>query len=137
MAQFAKIEELPTLVRHEIGELRRLRKELSLSEHIAGINNLSLMVLYSKYLEKEHVDSISASMRESDVIIPLGNHILCFLPGTDKEGAIHLAEGIKDFLSEEGYYVIATYPEDGESYEELVDSLRVYSEQKGKPLPVI
>ncbi|MCX8076903.1 MAG: hypothetical protein N3C57_07715 [Aquificaceae bacterium] len=135
MAQTAKIEDLPLLVRHEIGEIRRLRTELKLTEHLPAVNNLSLLLIYSGYISDAHAHNIASSMRESDILIPFGKHLVCLLPGTDKEGAIHLAEGMKDFLSEEGYYAVVTYPEDGETYEELMESLRVYLKNKGKTLP--
>jgi hypothetical protein len=40
-------------------------------------------------------------------------------------------EGLKDFFSEEGNYAIATYPEDGEDYESLIESLRLYAKERG------
>ncbi|MEJ5339064.1 MAG: hypothetical protein WHS43_05355 [Aquificaceae bacterium] len=136
MAQLVSPENLHALVRHEIGELKRLKKDLSLVEHIPGVDNFSILLLYSEHLSEQHLESISKSMRESDVIAQLGFYIICLLPGTSKEGAIHLAEGIRDFLGEEGYYIVVTYPEDGESYEDLIDSLKLYSEQKGRPIPI-
>lgn len=136
MAQFVSFEDLQAIIRHEIGKLKRLKRDLSLAEHIPAVDNLSLVVLYSKHLSKQYLENISKSMRESDMIFQHGSHIICLLPGTDKEGAIHLAEGIRDFLGEEGHYIAVTYPEDGESYEDLISSLKLYSEQKGIPIPI-
>ncbi|MCS7170861.1 MAG: hypothetical protein NZ851_00945 [Aquificaceae bacterium] len=135
MAQMADIRDLQLLVRHEIGTSKRLKRELNLVEHIPAVDNFSLLLMYSDHLSDSHLRSISASMRESDIVMPKGNYIMCLLPGTDKEGAIHLAEGIKDFLGEEGYYVAVTYPEDGDTYEKLMDSLKLYLENKGATLP--
>ncbi|WPM31700.1 hypothetical protein IAE16_07695 [Hydrogenobacter sp. T-2] len=137
MAQFFSIDDLQAIIRYKIGELKRLKRDLSLEERIPSVDNFSLMVLYSKHLSEQHLENISKSMRESDIIAQTGSHLICLLPGTDKEGAIHLAEGIKDFLGEEGYYTVVTYPEDGESYEDLIASLKLYSEQKGIPIPII
>ncbi len=136
MAQRVDLEDLQAIIKHEIGELRRLKRDLALTEHIPSVDSFSIMVLYSKYLSEQHIENISRSMRDSDILVVLDRYIICLLPGTNKEGAIHLAEGIKDFLSEEGYYVIVTYPEDGKSYEDLIDSLKFYSEQKGISLPM-
>ncbi|MCS7307397.1 MAG: hypothetical protein NZ526_02470 [Aquificaceae bacterium] len=135
MAQIAKTKDLPLLIRHEIGETIRLEAELKLTEHLPAVNNLSLLLIYSDYISDTHAHNIASSMRESDILIPSSKHLVCLLPGTDKEVAIHLAEGMKDFLSEEGYYSVVTYPEDGETYEELMESLRVYLKNKGKTLP--
>lgn len=49
MAQFITPECLQSIIRHEIGELKRLRKDLSLVEHIPGVANFSLMVLYNEH----------------------------------------------------------------------------------------
>ncbi len=136
MAQFFSINDLQAIIKYKIGELKRLKRDLSLAEHIPGVDNFSLMVLYSKHISGQHIENISKSMRESDIIAQIGSHLICLLPGTDKEGAIHLAEGIRDFLGEEGYYTVVTYPEDGESYEDLIASLKLYSEQKGVPIPI-
>ncbi len=142
MAQVVNLENLKAIIRHEIGELKRLRRDLSLVEHIPSADNFSLMVLYSEKLSPEtspqYLESISKSMREADAMAYLKpSFIFCMLSGTNKEGAIHLAEGIKDFLGERGYYIVATYPEDGESYEELIESLKLYSKQKGKHIPIL
>lgn len=137
MAQLVDMNSLLAILRHEIGELRRIKRELNLIEHIPAIDNFSFVVFYSPYLKKEHVDSILKSMRESDVVAIADNHLLAILPGTDKEGAIHLFEGMKDFLSEEGYYIIVSYPEDGNSCEGLLESLKLYARSMGRSIPAL
>lgn len=136
MVNITKLECLKTLINHEIGELRRLKKELNLAEHIPALDNFSILALYSPYLETTHIQEIGLSMRLSDVLVHIEKLVLCLLPGTDKEGAIHLAEGIREFLGEEGHYAVVTYPEDGESFDELIQSLKTYFSSKGKTLPI-
>lgn len=135
MAHITSLKCLPTIVRHKIGELKRIKRELKLAEHIPAIDNFSLLILYSPYALDKLIDSISLSMRSSDLIALTDRFLICLLPGTDKEGAIHLAEGVKDFLGEEGYYIVATYPEDGESYEELREALATYASSRNVPIP--
>ncbi|RMH79314.1 MAG: hypothetical protein D6674_08310 [Acidobacteria bacterium] len=137
MAQIANLECFKLLIKHEIGELKRIKKDLNLDEHIPGVDNFSIVLLYSEFSLKDYLQSVVSSMRASDIIATLDNFILCLLPGTDKEGGIHLAEGIKDFLGERGYYIVITYPEDGSSYEELMASLELYSSSKGKRVPAL
>jgi len=125
------LECFAVLVKHEIGELKRIKRELKLVDFVPAVENFSIAVVELPYLEPSYYQSILSSMRASDIIIFWDKFILAFLPGTDKEGAIHLLEGIKDFFSEEGNYAIATFPEDGDSYESLVESLKIYARDKG------
>ncbi|WP_448583667.1 hypothetical protein [Thermocrinis sp.] len=125
------LECFAVLVKHEIGELKRIKRELKLVDFIPAVECFSIALVELPYLEPSHHQSILSSMRASDVIVFWNKFILAFLPGTNKEGAIHLLEGIKDFFSEEGNYAIATFPEDGDSYESLVESLKIYAKDRG------
>jgi len=125
------LECFAVLVKHEIGELKRIKRELKLVDFVPAVERFSIAVIDLPYLEPSYHQSILSSMRASDVIIFWDKVILAFLPGTDKEGAIHLLEGIKDFFSEEGNYAIATFPEDGESYESLLESLKTHARNRG------
>jgi len=59
------------------------------------------------------------------VIFPGENYLLLLMPGTDSLGALHILEGLADFTGEDfRSFAYATYPEDGESPEELVGNLR-------------
>lgn len=88
------------------------------------MDNFSLLILYSPYALEKLIDSISLSMRRSDLIALL----ICLLPATDKEG-------VKDFLGEEGYYIVATYPEGGESYKESREALATHVSLRNAPIP--
>jgi len=119
------------LIKHEIGELKRIKRELRLAEYVPSVENFSIALIELPYLKPEHHQSILSSMRACDILSFKDRFIVAFLPGTTKEGAIHLLEGLKDFFSEEGNYAIATYPEDGEDYESLIESLRLYAKERG------
>ncbi len=122
------------LINHEIGELKRIKMDLKLVEHISSVDNFSLVVFENEYINADNLKTIDSSLRASDVVFYKDTTVLLFLPGTDKEGAIHLIEGIKDFLGEEGKYVVVTYPEDGRTHGELMESLRLYASGAGMNL---
>ena len=119
------------LLNHEIGELRRIQRELKLIERIPAISCFSLVTFQNKYLDEKILSLLDSSLRKSDIVFYSGKKVLLFLPGTDKEGAIHLIEGIRDFMGEEGKYIIVSYPEDGETYEELMESISLYAKNVG------
>ena len=122
---------LKVLIQHEIGELRRIKKELKLNEHISYVENFSVSIAELLFFNPGYSQIILENLRSSDVVFFEDNFMVIFFPGTDKEGAIHILEGLKEFFGEEGKYVVSTYPEDGDSYESLIESIKLFAREKG------
>ena len=94
-------------------------------EHIPAIDNVAIALVPVKGADPKKVaEPLSKVLRDSDVIIPKENFILLMLPGTDEMGAIHVLEGVSDFLSEVFKFVYAIYPQDGTTAEDLIEVLK-------------
>jgi hypothetical protein len=75
------------LIRHEIGELKRIKRELRLAEYVPAVENFSIALIELPYLKPEHHQPILSSMRACDILSFKDRFIVAFLPGTTKEGA--------------------------------------------------
>ena len=125
MAQVLKREFLESLLNHEIKELLRIRTQLNLAEHVPEIENITLAVIpVESTSPAEVLEPIRDVLRDSDVIFPDSNNLILLLPGTDEMGALHILEGLSDFLGEGFRFSYVVYPRDGESAGELLKRLR-------------
>ncbi|RZD17356.1 MAG: hypothetical protein EVJ46_03760 [Candidatus Acididesulfobacter guangdongensis] len=132
MAYLLKSEQsfvLEILLGTTISEYKRIRKDLKFSENITSIDYLSLLYikLNISAIDDKIFKSILGSLRTADSMIIKGKEIIVFLPGTDKEGVLHLEAGIREFLDDlyEGY-VSVSYPEDGDNKIELINNFKKY-----------
>jgi hypothetical protein len=137
MAYLLKSEQsfvLEILLGTTISEYKRIRKDLKFSENITSIDYLSLLyiklntsALNTSAIDDKIFKSILGSLRAADSMIVKGKEIIVFLPGTDKEGVLHLEAGIREFLDDlyEGY-VSVSYPEDGNDKTNLINNFKRY-----------
>lgn len=66
---------------------------------------------------------LEVNLRKSDIIFEDSDHIFLALANTDKVGALHIDEMLKDFINQDLIYAFSTFPEDGNSQEELFVSI--------------
>ncbi len=132
MAYLLKSEQsfvLEILLGTTISEYKRIRNDLKFSENITSIDYLSLLYikLNVSAVDDKIFKSILGSLRTADSMIVKEKEIIVFLPGTDKEGVLHLEAGIREFLDDiyEGY-VSVSYPEDGNDKTELINNFKKY-----------
>ncbi|EDP75996.1 hypothetical protein [Hydrogenivirga sp. 128-5-R1-1] len=125
MAQIVKKEFLESLLTHEIKELSRIKAQLNLAEHVPAIDNVTVAVVPVRGKAVEEVtEPIKRVLRDSDVMFPGEGYLILLLPGTDEMGAIHILEGVSEFLGGEMKFSYVVYPQEGESAKELVDRLK-------------
>ncbi|WP_457600973.1 hypothetical protein [Hydrogenivirga sp.] len=125
MAQILGKEFLESLLSHEVKELSRIKSQLNLAEHIPAIDNIALAVVPTEgRSSREVAEPIKSALRDSDVIFPGEGYLILLLPGTDEMGAIHILEGVSDFLGEGLKFTYAVYPEEGNTVEELLNRLK-------------
>ncbi len=131
MAQRIKPEFFPQLLAHEIKELSRIKRQLNLAEHIPAIDNITVAVVPLKDgISDREIEPVERVLRDSDVIFPADRYLLLLLPGTDEMGAMHILEGIADFLEGSLRFTYVVYPQDGQSAEQLIDSLKEKSRRE-------
>ena len=124
MAQIVKREFLRELLEHEIKELTRIKQQLNLAEHIPAVDNLTVAVVPVEKADSEEVSkALKNALRDSDVIFPEDGFVVLLLPGTDEMGAIHILEGVAEFMGGGVKFSYAVFPEDGTSPESLIERL--------------
>jgi hypothetical protein len=132
MAYLLKSEQsfvLEILIDTTISEYERIRRDLNFSENITSIDYLSLLYikLNTSAIDGSIFKSILSTLRTADSMIVNGKEIIMFLPGTDKEGVLHLEAGIREFLDDlYGGYVSVSYPEDGNNKTQLINNFKKY-----------
>ncbi len=133
MAQRIEISFFPKLLTHEIKELSRIKRQLNLAEHIPAIDNITVAVVpLRKGVSEEVIEPIEKVLRDSDVIFPGEGYLILLLPGTDEMGAVHILEGVSDFLEGSLKFSYVVYPQDGKTPGELIDKLkRISAEELG------
>jgi len=125
MAQIVQKEFLESLLTHEIKELSRIKTQLNLAEHVPAIDNVAVAVVPVKGKSVEEVvEPVKRVLRDSDVMFPGNGYLILLLPGTDEMGAIHILEGISEFLGGGLRFSYVVYPQEGESAKELIERLR-------------
>ncbi len=138
MAQVVKEDFLKELLTHEVKELSRIKNQLNLVEHIPAIDNITLAVVPMSFSQPDvAVEAVKKVLRDSDVIFPGKGYLMFLLPGTDEAGAIHILEGVSEFMGEGLKFAYAVYPQDGETPEELIDYLKAKAKKLlGLDLPL-
>lgn len=123
-------EDLISVVDYSISLLKRINAELNLVEDIPTIKNISLVGIKIDFLDESIRRALSESLRASDGIFVYNDLVIMILFGTPKEGAISLANQLKEFFGKNASYTVATYPEDGESAQELLNSFKIMMKLK-------
>jgi len=131
MAQKVGPEFFYQLLTHEIKELSRIKRQLNLAEHIPAIDNITIAVVPLKEkTSEEQIEPVEKVLRDSDVIFPADGYLLLLLPGTDEMGAMHILEGIADFLEGSLKFSYVVYPEDGQDAQQLINKLKEKSRRE-------
>lgn len=118
-------EDFAPLLGYSISLLNRINKDLNLAEDINTLKNISIMGIAIDFLDQSIMNALSQSLRSSDALFLYDNFIIMLLFGTSKEGAITLGNQLKEFFGENSKYTVITYPEDGSTYQEILDNFRL------------
>ena len=113
---FSKIN-LPNLIDHHIALLDRfgIREEAPFS------------LIFFTLPDRKEIDNLEIFqriLRKTDALFSYKSDYVVMLTGTDWNGATDLLSGIQQFLDQEAYDNIVTFPEDGESSATLIAKLR-------------
>jgi len=111
-------EYLPAFIRHEIGEIQRYYEE-----------QRQLTILYfhlDRDTEAIHAE-LEGALRECDAIFHRQGDFFLVLPGTDKEGGLHVGGMMAEAFDRNVNEVAATWPEDGNEESELMSALVEYA----------
>jgi hypothetical protein len=120
---FDKKDFLP-LVGYSFSLLGRINKELSLAENLSVLRNITLLGIRSDKKDESILKALIDSTRTSDAFFVFEDLLVLLLFGTDKEGAIHIVNELKEFFGQNMFYTIATSPEDGDDASTLVENFR-------------
>lgn len=120
---FDKKDFLP-LVGYSFSLLGRINKELSLVENLSVLRNITLLGIRFDKKDESILKVLIDSTRTSDAFFVFEDLLVLLLFGTDKEGAIHIVNELKEFFGQNMFYTIATSPEDGEDASTLVENFR-------------
>ncbi len=114
-----------SVVDYSISVLKRIDKELKLAEDISLLKNVSIIGMKLDLLDDSILNALSQSLRTSDALFLYDGIMVMVLFGTSKEGAISLANQLKEFFGEDTVYTVMTYPEDGTDTQELINNFRI------------
>lgn len=113
---FSKIN-LSHLIDHHIALLERF-----------GIKDeVPFSLIFFSLEERKEIDSLEMFqriLRRTDAIFNHSNHYVVMLTGTDWNGATEVLSGIQNFLDQEPFDNVVTYPEDGTDAKVLLHRLR-------------
>ncbi len=77
--------------------------------------------------EQEHIGQLNSfletNLRKSDVVFQKDNYVFLCLASTDKVGALHVDEMIKEFFPTPPIVAFVSYDEDGKTKEDLFANL--------------
>jgi hypothetical protein len=112
--------DLRPFIRHEIGEMQRFQED-----------KRKITIMFLRRSEGERtLKALKDSLRNSDVVFHNKDVFFVVMPGTDKEGAMHVARMLEEYFSETIVDVNATWPEDGETEGELLANFSQYIRSK-------
>lgn len=118
---FSKIN-LANLIDHHIALLERF-----------GIKDeVPFSLIFFSLEDKKEIDSLEMFqriLRRTDAIFNHSNHYVVMLTGTDWNGATEVLSGIQNFLDQEPFDNVVTYPEDGVDSKTLLHKLHELVEE--------
>ncbi len=117
-ANIYKIEDFKKMVSQQVGIIERYELE----SHKFSI----MFFLDDDYSPEKLLKVLEGSLRKSDAIFSVGNMYFLILPGTDKEGAIHILNVLSEFFKKSIPEVIVTYPEDADNDKDLLKDFEHY-----------
>jgi hypothetical protein len=120
---FDKKDFLP-LVGYSFSLFGRINKELSLAENLSVLRNITLLGIRFDKKDESILKALVDSTRASDAFFVFEDLLVLLLFGTDKEGAIHILNELKEFFGQNMFYAMVTSPEDGADASTLVENFR-------------
>lgn len=120
---FDKKDFLP-LVGYSFSLLGRINKELSLAENLSVLRNITLLGVRFDKTDESILKALVDSTRASDAFFVFEDLLVLLLFGTNKEGAIHILNELKEFFGQNMFYAMVTSPEDGADASTLVENFR-------------
>ena len=120
---FDKKDFLP-LVGYSFSLLGRINRELNLAEDINILRNITLLGIRIDRKDDSILKALVDSTRASDAFFVFDDLVVLLLFGTNKEGAIHIINELKEFFGDSILYAIATSPEDGIDASSLIENFR-------------
>jgi len=120
---FDKKDFLP-LVGYSFSLLGRINKELSLAENLSVLRNITLLGVRFDKTDESILKALVDSTRASDAFFVFEDLLVLLLFGTNKEGAIHILNELKEFFGQNMFYAMVTSPEDGTDASTLVENFR-------------
>lgn len=86
-------------------------------------DNFEFCLAYVNTNNIEHQKTIGEMLRNTDCYFTFESGVILLLSGADSENTEKILNDINDFLNIKQNQIIAYYPYDGRSYEELKDKL--------------
>ncbi|MDR0664922.1 MAG: hypothetical protein LBF86_05310 [Helicobacteraceae bacterium] len=118
--QTLEFADFRPFLRHEIGELSRIREE-----------QRKFTVMFLQYHDADRMfKALRDTLRTADVIFRKNDVFFVVMPATDKEGAMHVARTLEEHFGHAIADVNATWPEDGLSEGELLGNFSQYIRAK-------
>jgi len=112
------------LVGYSFSLLGRINKELSLAENLSVLRNITLLGVRFDKTDESILKALVDSTRASDAFFVFEDLLVLLLFGTNKEGAIHILNELKEFFGQNMFYAMVTSPEDGTDASTLVENFR-------------
>ena len=113
-----------SLVGYSFSLLGRINKELSLAENLSVLRNITLLGIGFDKKDESILKALVDSTRASDAFFVFEDLLVLLLFGTDKEGAIHIINELREFFGENMSYAMVKSPEDGGDASTLVENFR-------------
>ncbi|MCH9813104.1 MAG: hypothetical protein K0U47_04075 [Epsilonproteobacteria bacterium] len=117
MTELFPISTLKSLISHHIALIDR-------SDTYTTQEFALLFLKMEDYDNLEIKKSIQIIFRDSDIIFNIGENYVILLPKTNWNGAYELLKGLQEFLDQELYDSIVTFPDDAEDAEGLITAFR-------------
>ncbi len=115
--KFSNTEILSSLIAHHIALIDRFNSD--------SFEEFALIFLKLDSINDIEIKkSIQIIFRDSDIIFEQDGNYIILLPKTDWNGATELLKGLQEFLDISFKDSIVTYPDDGESAQELIEAFK-------------
>ena len=118
-SEFFPIESLKALINHHIAILQRYEVENEKKE-------FSLIYFdFGKYKDNIEIKKIIQTVfRDCDIIFEIDKNYIILLPKANWQSAFNILKELQEFLNFEVKDTIITYPDDGKTADELLESLK-------------
>jgi len=100
---------------------------IALLERFGMTDEAPFSIIYFSLNGKKELDNVEIFqriLRQTDALFQIKKSYIVMLPGTDWNGSSDLLSGIQEFLDQEPYDNIVTYPDDGTDANTLIRKLR-------------